>query len=115
MRLIEYLNHFIYIFIMKKSFDKRCYELLKEVPLGKVTTYREIARRLDCDSYRRVGLALKKNKNIVIIPCHRVVCSDGRIGGYNMGIEKKIKLLRNEGIKIVNDKIDLKKFGYYFK
>jgi methylated-DNA-[protein]-cysteine S-methyltransferase len=96
------------------SFDQKCYKLLKKIPKGKVTTYKEIADAIGTKAYRAVGNAMKKNKNPIVIPCHRVVKSNGEIGGYSKGISKKIKLLKKEGIEIKNHKIDLEKFGYFF-
>lgn len=48
------------------------------------------------------------------VPCHRVINSDGRIGGFAHGTKKKIQMLKKEGIEIKNNKIDLKKFGFEF-
>ncbi|MBU0628710.1 MAG: MGMT family protein [Nanoarchaeota archaeon] len=97
------------------NFNKKVYNLTKKVPKGKVTTYKIIANKLKTAAYRAVGTALKNNKKLVIIPCHRVINSKGSIGSYK-GIKnskEKAKLLRKEGIKINNDKINLKK--YLFK
>ena len=61
-------------------------------------------------NYRLVGRILAKNPTPGKIPCHRVVCSDGKIGGYSLGIKKKILLLLKERVKIKNNKIiNLKK------
>ena len=96
----------------KNSFNERCYEILKKVPRGKVTTYKEIAQALKSKGYRAVGNAMNKNPYAPKIACHRVVCSDGKVGGFALGQKNKIKLLKKEGIKIINGKIDLKKFGF---
>lgn len=96
------------------SFSERVLKSVKKVPKGKVTTYKEIAKKLNTKAYRAVGAALKSNKNPIIIPCHRVINSDGTIGGYK-GIKnnpEKIKLLKKEGIEINKNKIDLKKYLY---
>ena len=98
-----------------KDFNKRCYELLKTVPKGKVTTYKEIASASNTKAYRAVGSAMRKNQNAPIIPCHRVIKSDGKIGMYSGGIKKKIKLLEKEGIEIINNKIDLDKYLFIFE
>ena len=98
-----------------KSFNERCYELLKRVPKGKVTTYKEIASALNSKAYRAVGNAMKKNKHAPEIPCYRVVNNDGKIGGYASGTEKKIKLLKKEGVKIVDGKIDSSKYLFIFR
>lgn len=100
----------------KKSFTERCYELLKKVPKGKVTTYKSLARALNTKAYRAVGEAMKKNKHPNTIPCYKVINSNGSLGGY-MGsdpknLKKKIQLLRAEGIEIKNNKIDLDKYLY---
>ena len=87
------------------NFNDKCFELISEVPKGKVTTYKEIARVLNTKAYQAVGRAMAKNKKLVYIPCHRVIKSDGKIGGYAMGINKKINLLQKEGISIINGKV----------
>jgi methylated-DNA-[protein]-cysteine S-methyltransferase len=97
------------------SFNERCYELLKTVPKGKVTTYKILANALSCKAYRAVGNAMKNNPNIPKVPCHRVVNSNGELGGYLYGIDVKIELLEKEGIKIKNGKIvDFEKVLYEF-
>lgn len=97
------------------SFNEQCYELVKKVPEGKVTTYGEIAKALNNRAWRAVGSAMAKNKNLLVIPCHRVVRSDGRVGEYALGTDKKIDLLLSEGIEINQDKVKcLNKFIYRF-
>jgi len=96
------------------SFDLRVYQLVIQIPKGKVSTYKDIAKALgDERKSRRVGKALAKNPNPIIIPCHRVIKSDGSLGGYSLGVEIKEELLRKEGIIINKGKIDLSK--YIFK
>ncbi|OGJ13135.1 cysteine methyltransferase [Candidatus Pacearchaeota archaeon RBG_16_35_8] len=95
---------------MKKSFNERCYSILKKVPRGKVTTYKEIARALHSNGYRAVGNAMNKNPYAPRVPCHRVISSDGTVGGFASGPKNKIRMLEKEGIEIVNGKINLKKF-----
>jgi methylated-DNA-[protein]-cysteine S-methyltransferase len=88
------------------AFEMKVYALVSKIPRGKVTTYGEVARILKSSS-RAVGQALKRNPYAPKVPCHRVIHSDGRIGGYN-GIcdsKKKLKMLLNEGIKINNGKL----------
>jgi len=98
------------------NFNEKCYELLKKVPKGKVTTYKAIASALKSKGYRAVGNAMNKNPhNTNIYPCHRVISANGDIGGYASGTEKKIKRLKSEGIIVNNNKIDLDKFGFNFK
>ena len=94
------------------KFDEKVLDLTKKIPRGKVTTYKEIARKLGTKAYRAVGNALNKNKDAPKVPCHRVIKSDGDIGGYSKGVNKKIRLLKKEGITITGDKIDKR---YLFK
>ena len=88
------------------QFNEKVLKLTKRIPKGRVTTYKIIAEKLNTHAYRAVGTALHNNKRPIIIPCHRVVNSDGFIGGYAKGINKKIKLLKKEGIKIKSKKIE---------
>ena len=75
------------------SFNERCYALLKLIPEGKVTTYKEMADALGTKAWRAVGSAMAKNEHLLVIPCHRVVRSDGTIGEYALGADKKAELL----------------------
>lgn len=98
------------------NFYNKCYELLKLIPKGKVTTYGEIAKTLNSKAWRAVGSAMAKNKNPVILPCHRVVRSDGTLGEYSLGTNKKIRLLTSEGIEIKRGKIiNFNKVMHHFK
>ncbi len=94
------------------EFSENVWEIVRTVPKGKVTTYKEVAERIGAGSPRSVGQALKRNTLPVIVPCHRVVMSDGRIGGYYGGEKRKImekaRLLESEGVKIRNCRVDLK-------
>ncbi|MBW9223927.1 MGMT family protein [Methanothermococcus sp. SCGC AD-155-E23] len=87
------------------SLRERCYRLISRIPRGKVTTYKEVAEALGIKGYRVVGRLLSRNPRPVEIPCHRVVKSNGEVGGYVMGVEKKIELLRSEGIPVENGRI----------
>ena len=88
------------------SIDKRIYKKLLEVPKGKVTTYGELAKAVGMNNGQRaVGQIMNKNPYPVIIPCHRVIKSDGKVGGYAYGEKIKSNMLTNEGIKIKNGKI----------
>ena len=98
------------------NFNDRCYQLLSKIPLGRITTYKEIARALDTNAYRAVGNAMAKNPNPISVPCHRVIKSDGSLGGYALGVAKKYYLLKKEGISINNGKVlDYNKILYSFK
>ena len=80
------------------SFHQRVYEVARTIPPGSTLTYGEIAGRLgDRGAARAVGQALGRNPVPIVIPCHRVVASGGRLGGYTGGLDIKRKLLRLEG------------------
>ena len=97
------------------SFNTRCYKILKQVPKGKITTYKSIAQRLGTKAYRAVGNAMNKNPyDTKVYPCHRVIKSSGEIGGYAKGTKAKISRLKSEGIEIVNGKINLEKYSFNF-
>lgn len=92
----------------------KCYEFLKQVPKGKVTTYKELAKALDTKAYRMIGTYMKQNTNEEV-PCHRVVKSNGEVGNYNKGQKQKISLLKKEGIPIKKEKIiNFEKYMYRF-
>ncbi|PIN93145.1 cysteine methyltransferase [Candidatus Pacearchaeota archaeon CG10_big_fil_rev_8_21_14_0_10_31_24] len=98
----------------KISFNEKCYSLLKKVPKGKVTTYKYLAEALNIKAYRAVGNAMNKNPYAPKVPCHRVINSNGKIGGFAFGVNKKIAMLKKEGVEVVNNKINLDKFGFKF-
>lgn len=82
------------------SFKEKVFSVVKKIPKGKTLTYKEVAKLVGKPSaYRAVGNILNKNydKNI---PCHRVIRSDGEIGGYNRGAKKKIQILKKEGVLV---------------
>lgn len=78
-------------------FQQKVYNVVKKIPKGKTLTYKQVAIKIGKpNAARAVGLALKKNYNPEI-PCHRVIRSDGKMGGYNRGgIEQKKKILQKE-------------------
>lgn len=90
---------------MITAFQQRVYDLCKQVPRGKVTTYKAIGDALGIAGYRAIGMALNKNPFAPSVPCHRVVASDGSIGGFAHGVGKKIELLQKEGVDVVDGKI----------
>ena len=91
------------------------YALLKQIPRGRVTTYKVLATILKTKGYRAIGQIVKRNPFAPVVPCHRVVGSDGLLGGY-MGhssgsfIQKKKDILLQEGVHCDGNKIrDFKK------
>jgi methylated-DNA-[protein]-cysteine S-methyltransferase len=98
-----------------KGFHEMCYSALRKVPRGKVTTYADLARSIGSKASRAVGNAMNRNPYAPKVPCHRVVRSNGEIGGYAKGPAMKIKMLRAEGIEIEGDKVaDLEKVLFKF-
>ena len=91
---------------LRVSFAKKCYQLLLQVPQGRVTTYKELAKAMGTRAYRAVGQAMNRNPRLIEIPCHRVVCSNGEIGGYALGVEKKIELLQKEGVVVKGNRVE---------
>lgn len=88
------------------EFEKKVLALLKKVPRGKVTTYARLARRAGSPlAARAVGNAMHKNPDAPKVPCHRVVKSDGTLGGYAGGHARKISLLKKEGVLLKNGKV----------
>ncbi len=91
-------------------FEERVWDLLEKIPKGRVTTYKIIAETMGSQAFRAVGNACRRNPYAPRVPCHRVVNSNGRIGGFGgetsgKNIKKKITLLKREGIDVVNGKI----------
>lgn len=88
------------------TLENRVYKKLLDVPRGKVTTYSELAKSVGLKNGQRIiGRIMNKNPYPVIIPCHRVILSSGKIGGYAYGTKVKENMLSKEGIKIKNGKI----------
>ena len=85
---------------VKISFAARVYLVVKTIPKGRVLTYKEVAQRAGSGcAFRAVGNILNKNHDPAV-PCHRVIRSDGRAGGYNRGSRAKILRLKTEGVNL---------------
>ena len=85
------------------DFRKRVWKILLEIPYGKTTTYGAIAKRIEAETNKRVsaqavGGAVGHNPISIIVPCHRVIGFNGNLTGYAGGLDKKVKLLRIEGV-----------------
>ena len=83
-------------------FQREVYEALLRIPKGQVRTYAQVARMIGRPmAARAVGQALKRNRWAPKIPCHRVIASDGTLGGYSApgGLAAKCRLLRREGAR----------------
>ena len=80
------------------EFQKRCWQELLKIPYGETRSYADVARAIGNPSaVRAVGLANGQNPIAIIVPCHRVIGSDGSLTGYGGGLETKRKLLELEG------------------
>lgn len=80
------------------KFSEKVYQIARKIPRGKTMSYKEVAEKTGSPkAWRAVGNVLNKNRNPQI-PCHRVVRSDGKAGGYFLGTEKKVSLLKKEGV-----------------
>ena len=94
------------------------YSMLLTIPKGKVSTYGDLAKALgNPAASRHVGRILSENPNPIKVPCHRVVMSNGKIGGYALGTQKKKELLQNEGVIFSDEHIvnEFSKVRYYPK
>lgn len=82
------------------SFAEKVCAIVARIPRGRTLTYKEVARRAGRPrAYRAVGNILNKNPDPKRIPCHRVIRSDGSVGGYAWGAKKKRLLLEKEGVR----------------
>ena len=80
------------------SFAEKVFAVVRRIPEGKVMTYKEVAAAAGSPkAYRAVGSALGKNTDPKDVPCHRVIRSDGKTGGYRWGERRKMDILKREG------------------
>ena len=106
---------------MPTRFQEKVYSLCQQIPKGRISTYGEIASALKLKAFQAIGQALRCNPYAPLVPCHRVVASDGTLGGFNgrrigKEITKKRKLLEQEGISFIGNKIsDFGTIIYQFK
>ena len=80
------------------AFRHKVWDILLEIPYGEVITYGDIAKKLNVNSAQAVGGAVGHNPISIIIPCHRVVGANGDLTGFAGGLDKKVWLLKNEGM-----------------
>jgi methylated-DNA-[protein]-cysteine S-methyltransferase len=99
--VIEALKH-------KTQFEREVLVATFRIPKGKVSTYKKIAEKIGKPkAYRAVANALHKNPLWPVVPCHRVVCSDGSFGGPKKSAGERRKTVRKEGICIENGKVKI--------
>jgi len=111
-RVLELVPKGVHSFIVEKmlfvpgKFRERVYRAVKMIPRGRVSAYGEIAGAIGSKkSARAVGQALNKNPFFPIVPCHRVIAAGGKIGGFGLGVKRKEKLLKSEGLCVKNGRI----------
>jgi methylated-DNA-[protein]-cysteine S-methyltransferase len=101
--VIRFLSH-------KTTFERTVLVATFKIPKGKVSTYKRIAEKIGKPkAHRAVANALHKNPLHPIVPCHRVVRSDGRFGGEKKAAQSRMKLVKEEGVPIENSKVVLSK------
>ena len=92
----------------KTQFERDVLVVTFKIPKGKVSTYKRVAEKIGRPkAYRAVANALHKNPLWPVVPCHRVVCSDGSFGGPEKAAEDRRKSVAEEGVPIKNDKVKL--------
>lgn len=88
------------------DFQKNVWRAMLEIPYGKTASYKDIAIRVgNPKATRAVGMANNKNKIAVVVPCHRIIGTDGRLVGYAGGLHIKERLLLLEGVKLSKNKV----------
>lgn len=98
------------------AFEMAVYEVVRLIPKGKVSTYGAVARSAGRGGARAVGSALARNPFAPEVPCHRVVRSNGALGGFSGETEgpemdRKTRMLRAEGVEVRNGVVDMDRFG----
>ncbi len=97
------------------TLKEKIYIIAAKIPKGKVATYGQLAKMVGSPgAARAVGFCMKTNKNMKVVPCHRVVASNGALTGYAFGkgiVTKKEKLLK-EGVKFRGERVDLVASGW---
>lgn len=88
------------------NFKEKVYQVVSKIPKGKVMSYKEVAKAAGSPkAYRAVGNIMNRNPDSKKVPCHRVIRSDGKVGGYAKGEKAKIAILKKEEMKIIKNKI----------
>ena len=97
------------------SFFEKIYKIAAKIPRGKVATYGQLAKMAGSPrAARAVGMCMKHNPDMEIVPCHRVVGSDGKLTGYSAGngIATKKKILLKEGVAFKGDRVNISRSGW---
>ena len=102
----KHVNHIGENLVRSTIKDRDVYDLLLKIPAGKVSTYGDLAKALGNPlASRQVGRILGRNPNPIKVPCHRVVMSNGKVGGYAYGSDRKRQLLEKEGLAFSNETV----------
>ena len=102
----KHVNHIGENLVRSTIKDRDVYDLLLKIPAGKVSTYGDLAKALGNPlASRQVGRILGRNPNPIKVPCHRIVMSNGKIGGYAYGSDRKRQLLEKEGLAFSNETV----------
>ena len=86
--------------IVGTDFQQLVWQALQDIPYGQTVTYGQLSHRLGIKSSQAVGGAVGRNPFSILIPCHRVLGAKGQLTGYAGGLDKKIWLLRHEGLEL---------------
>ena len=98
--------HLMSVWERVEDFREHFYSLVAQIPEGKVTSYGTLAEALgDQRAARAVGKMLNENPRPGVVPCHRVVRSSGELGGFGMGVDEKIRMLKEEGVDVEDNSI----------
>lgn len=93
------------VFLSGTDFEQKVWLSLKEVPYGETRSYKWIAEKVgNPKAVRAVGQALSRNPIPIVLPCHRIIESDGSIGGYSSGVDKKRRLLDMEYYNLAGER-----------
>ncbi len=92
---------------MRGSFTEKVFNIVKQIPEGRVSAYSDIACALSRGSARAVGSALRRSPGMPEVPCHRVVLKSGRLGGFSGpgGVPGKKLLLEREGVRVYSGRV----------
>jgi len=104
----------------KNNFAEKVYDLVEKIPAGKVTTYKRLGELMSIRAYRAIGQVLARNPYVHEVPCHRVVRSDGGVGGFFgkkdlAASNEKARLLAEEGIEIEEGRVNLEEYMFSFE
>jgi len=96
--IVDFSSYHLQMNLSQKA--RRVLFEVRKIPYGQLRTYKWVAQKIKSRGYRAVGRILSINPFPLIIPCHRVIRSDGRLGGFSAGLALKRKLLKLEGVVI---------------